>query len=75
MQKKTNCELLATFNAAGDDARVRVPTVQAVYGGISRATVWRNVKLGHIPAPSKLTPNTSTWRVGDLRQALAKGGA
>lgn len=66
-QQKTALE---SFDALPDSANVRVQTVQGLYG-CSIATVWRNVKLGHIPKPRKLTPRTTCWNVGELRQALA----
>ena len=71
MKVKTPSELLNEFSNAPNDARARIATVQALWGGIAPCTVWRNVKAGHIPAPQKLTPNTATWRVGDLRNALS----
>jgi predicted DNA-binding transcriptional regulator AlpA len=47
----------------------------ALYATKSPSTIWRNVKKGLIPAPVKLTPQISAWRVGDLRAALTKRGA
>ena len=62
---------LETFDALPNIACVRLPVVKSLFG-ISAATVWRNVKLGHIPKPYKLTPRTTVWNVGELRNALAK---
>nr|WP_238524628.1 AlpA family phage regulatory protein [Methylotenera versatilis] len=51
-------------------AFVRLPIVKALYA-CSPATVWREVKAGRIPKPKKLSPRTTGWNVGELRQALA----
>lgn len=59
---------LATFDKLPDAAYVRLPVVAALKG-VSAATIWRWVKAGHIAAPVKLGPNTTAWRVGDLRRA------
>ena len=58
---------LAQFDNLPASAFVRLPVVCALRGGISPATVWRHVKSGLIPQPVKLGPNTTAWRVGDLR--------
>lgn len=34
---------------------------------ISLATLWRKVRAGAFPAPIKLGPNTTVWRVEDVR--------
>jgi len=61
---------LAQFDQLPDSAHVRLPVVAALHG-ISAPTVWRWVKSGRLPAPLKLGPNTTAWRVGDLRRAEA----
>lgn len=60
---------LAQFDNLPDSANVRLPVVAAL-NSISAPTVWRWVKAGRLPAPIKLGPNTTVWRVGDLRQNL-----
>jgi predicted DNA-binding transcriptional regulator AlpA len=67
---------LQNFDQLPDSAHVRLPVVQRLYG-CSASAIWRNVKVGAIPAPIKLTANITAWRVGDLRSALeaAAGGA
>lgn len=50
-------------------AHVRLPVVCGLYG-CSAATVWRRVNDKTIPAPSRLSPGVTAWRVGDLRAAL-----
>lgn len=59
---------LASFDALPDAAHVRLPIVAALKG-ISPATCWRWVKQGRLPAPVKLSPGVTAWRVGDLRRA------
>lgn len=61
---------LAQFDQLPDSAYVRLPVVAGRYG-ISDPTVWRWVKSGRLPAPVKIGPNTTAWRVGDLRQVGA----
>ena len=61
---------LTNFDALPDSASVRQPVVQALYA-CSAASVWRGVKAGRIPKPRKLSPRTTCWNVGELRQALA----
>ena len=68
-------EALINFDQLPNSANVRLPIVMALYG-ISPATVWRNVKIGNIPKPNKLTARTTVWNVGELRTALnVKGGS
>ena len=62
---------LAHFDNLPDSAHVRLPVVAAIHS-IGPATVWRWVKSGRLPAPVKLGPNTTAWRVGALRQAMAQ---
>jgi predicted DNA-binding transcriptional regulator AlpA len=59
---------LAQFDKLPDSAYVRLPVVAALKG-ISPATVWRWVKSSRLPAPSRLSPGVTAWRVGDLRRA------
>lgn len=66
-------EALKYFDQLPDSASVRQPVVQALYA-CSSASVWRGVKAGRIPRPRKLSPRTTCWNVGELRQALAAAG-
>lgn len=34
--------------------------------GVSRATVWRWVREGHLPAPRKIGQSTSRWPVSEI---------
>lgn len=57
---------LAHYDQLPDSAHVRLPVVAALHG-IGPATVWRWVRSGRLPAPKKIGPNVTAWRVGDLR--------
>ena len=61
---------LANFDAMPDSAFIRLPVVKALYG-VSNATIWRGVRLGTIPKPSKLSERCTAWNVGQVRAALA----
>ncbi len=63
-------EALRNFDQLPDTANVRQPVVQGLYA-CSAASIWRGVKDGRIPKPRKLSPRTTCWNVGELRQALA----
>ena len=65
---------LAHFDTLPESAHVRLPVVAALHG-IGPATVWRWVKAGRLPAPVKLGPNTTAWRVGELRRVMAQARA
>lgn len=58
---------LKNFDDLPDSAFVRLPVVAGLHG-ISSATVWRYVRIGRLPAPVKIGPNTTAWRVGELRR-------
>ena len=62
---------LTHFDQLPDSAHVRLPVVTGLLG-CSASAVWLNVKAGNLPAPVKLTPNITGWRVSDLRAALGK---
>jgi predicted DNA-binding transcriptional regulator AlpA len=50
---------------------VRLPLVLQVYP-IGKSTWWAGVKAGKYPAPVKLGPRVSAWRVDDIRELLSK---
>ena len=66
-------EALEGFDNLPNASNVRLPVVMRLYG-VSPATVWRNVRSGHIPKPRKLTSRTTVWNVGDLRRSLLGKG-
>ena len=70
----TAAPALAQFDTLPESAHVRLPVVAALHG-IGPATVWRWVKSGRLPQPHKLGPNTTAWRVGELRRVMASVAA
>ena len=71
-QKKVRVDpALAKFDSLPDAAHVRLPVVLALYA-CSRATAWRHVKAGLIPAPVKFSERITAWNVGVLRKHLMK---
>ena len=63
-------DTLKFFDELPDSAFVRLPVVKGLLG-CSSSTIWRSVKSGRIPVPKKLSPRTTGWNVGELRQSLA----
>ena len=61
---------LSQFDQMPNSAYIRLPVIISLYG-VSAATIWRGVKNGTIPKPSKLTERTTAWNVGLVRAALA----
>lgn len=61
---------LSDFDKLPGTANVRLPVVCALLG-VSAPTVYRWVREGRIPAPRKIGPRVSGWRVSDLRALLA----
>jgi len=53
---------------------VRIGKIVAPDGVIpvSRATWWAGIKSGRFPQSVKLGPNTTAWRVQDIRALIAK---
>ncbi|WP_461060331.1 helix-turn-helix transcriptional regulator [Silanimonas algicola] len=41
---------------------------------VSKATWWEGVRSGRFPKPVKLGPNTSAWRVEDIRTLIQQLG-
>ena len=39
--------------------------------GVSRTTVWRQVKAGNFPAPIRLSPRSVGWRQSDIEEWIA----
>lgn len=58
------------FDALPASGFVRLHYVLLLFA-CSRATVWRWVKSGKLPAPKKLSPRVTAWNVGELRAALS----
>lgn len=63
-------EAFTNFDQLPDSAYIRLPVIQRLYG-VSSATIWRGVKNGTIPKPSKLSERCTAWQVASVRAALA----
>lgn len=61
--------VLANFDSMPDSAFVRLTVVKGLFS-VSSSTVWRMVKAGTLKA-RKLTPRTTAFNVGELRNILA----
>ncbi|MAS87839.1 MAG: transcriptional regulator [Micavibrio sp.] len=48
---------------------IRLPDVLKVFP-VSRSTWWAGVKDGRFPAPVKLGPKITAWRVKDIRELI-----
>lgn len=62
---------LSQFDSLPSSAYVQVNTVAGLIG-VSRATIWRMVQRGQLPAPKKLSDRATRWNVGELRAVLAR---
>jgi prophage regulatory protein len=49
---------------------LRLPQVLSVIP-VSRSAWWAGCKTGRYPAPVKLSPRVTVWRVADIRALLA----
>ena len=75
MKKLTNGDLLNQFCSAPEEGLVKINTVQALWGNISRTTVWRFIRSGKIPRPIKIGGRTCSWQISTLREALKNAGS
>lgn len=62
---------IINFDSLPNSALVDDKTV-AVVTGQSRNTVWRKSKAGTLPAPIKVGPKTTRWKVGEIRAYIAR---
>ncbi len=62
---------LQNFDSLPDSAHVRLPVVTGLFA-CSAATVWRHVKAGILPKPTKLSKRLTAWNVGELRRVNPK---
>lgn len=60
------------FDALPDSALMNVKEI-SLLSGKSAATLWRDVHDGLLPKPHKIGPNSTRWRVGDVRRFLGGG--
>jgi predicted DNA-binding transcriptional regulator AlpA len=67
---------LTGFDELPDAAFLRLPTVCALLSR-SPASIWRDVRDGRMPKPSKLGARAIGWPAGQIRALLAQraGGA
>lgn len=68
MAKKT--EISGDFDNKPDAALVDVKVVASLLD-VHPNSVWRLARSGKLPAPVKLSEQSTRWRVGDLRRALS----
>lgn len=62
---------LAVFRSLPDEALIDVKFV-AVLFDCSENTIWRRAKPGGmLPAPIRVSPQQTRWRVGGIRKSLA----
>ena len=50
---------------------LRLPQVQQFFP-VAKTTWWEGVRKGRYPKPVKLGPNTTAWRVEDIRELIKK---
>lgn len=48
---------------------VRLPQVLAIYP-VSKSTWWAGVRSGRFPAPVKLGPRTTAWRLREILELI-----
>lgn len=53
------------------DGLIRLPQVLQLIP-VSRATWYNGIKSGHYPAPVKLGPRVSAWRLKEIRALIEK---
>ena len=59
------------FSILSDEALLRQPKLfELGVAPFSSSTLWRKVKSKEFPAPIKVSPQITAWRVGDIRQWL-----
>jgi predicted DNA-binding transcriptional regulator AlpA len=71
-----NAQTITTANAATHEKKAVFQTsdIMSMFG-ISRATVWRWIKDGTLPAPIKMGARLNVWRVADIDAFVSKMGA
>jgi predicted DNA-binding transcriptional regulator AlpA len=59
------------FDALPDDALIRLRQLLALHlVPYSASTLWRHCRRNEFPAPVKVSPGVTAWRVGDVRTYL-----
>ena len=70
--------MISSPNSLPETGFVRLGAILAPVGPIpiGKSTWWQGIKEGRFPSPVKLGPNTTAWRVEDIRALIASlGGA
>ncbi len=75
MAAKTSTQSLVEGFDKLPDVALIPDKVPAALLGVSVAHYWTMVRDGLAPAPVKVSPRCTRWRVGDLRKMPAFGGA
>lgn len=70
MAKHTIPLALTEFDSLPDSALIDV-RVYARLLSCSPNTIWRRANAKILPAPIRISPQQTRWRVGDVRQALS----
>ena len=70
--KPTVVERITVFDVLPDSALTEISEITAL-ACRSRASIWRDVQEGRLASPIKLGPNSTRWRVGDVRRFLEGG--
>jgi predicted DNA-binding transcriptional regulator AlpA len=60
-----------TTTSMPQEGFVRLPQVLHVLGN-GKTTFWEGIKTGRFPAPVKLGPRTSVWKVEDIRNLISR---
>lgn len=64
-----------TFDALPDEALIQIrPLMNYKVVPYSATTIWRKCRKGEFPAPIKVSPGITAWRVGDIRNYLNSVG-
>ena len=70
MAKRATTASLEVFDTLPDSALVDC-FLLAMLLACSVGTVWRRARTGVLPAPVRVSPQQTRWRVGDVRKYLA----
>lgn len=62
-------DAIRNFDDLPNCAYIRLPMLMSLFS-VSKASIWRWVKNGTIPKPTKLATRTSAWQVGEIRNLL-----
>ena len=83
MNAESNVQHFQTgFNRRRDDAKLPLADsgflrINQIVGPgglvpVGKSTIWAWIKLGKFPAPIKLGPRTTVWKVSDIRTWLTR---